>query len=88
MPSCVATAIFVLVTAHFLPEAECVRCQSRLRVASGYSLYDAEVRRCMSRLVLFFTPPNSKRAQAIFDKYNKEANHNVARQAQAAKWNV
>lgn len=47
VPSCVATAICLLVTAHFLPEAESLACQRRLRLVSGYAASEPEVRKCM-----------------------------------------
>jgi hypothetical protein len=56
-PSCVTTAILLLVTAHFLPAAECLVTQSRLRVISGYDFMDPEVRKSMHRLAAFFARP-------------------------------
>ena len=81
----------MLVSAHFLPDAECLATQARLRTISGYAAMDGDVRKCMQRIVSFFPPylhHGHRRAQAIFDKYTKPAYGEVARLPLRVQFNV
>lgn len=88
VPSCVSTAILALVVSNFLQPAECLIAQARLRVVSGYSLLDLELRKCMARLAAFFPSQAGKRGHQIVSKYDKDVFKNASRLAQHTHFHV